>query len=75
MSISLLVSISESGITYTEAGWLMYVVAVLSVSNYTKNRHQFVEPVEVEESRLIDLDFVDSSPALGDTNLVGPNVR
>ncbi len=37
LSTSMLISITESGITYTEVGWLMYVTAVLSVSNWFKN--------------------------------------
>ncbi len=78
LSTALLVSISESGITYTEQGWLMFVVAILAVSNYTKNQHLFVDPSLVLEQELdgpIDLTGPVGSDLAADTNLVGSNVR
>ncbi len=76
LSMSLLISISESGITYTEAGWLMYVVAILAVSNYTKNQHLFVDRTEIEADGFDDpVDLTGHKAALPDVNLVGSDVR
>ncbi len=73
LSTSLLVSITESGITATEIGWLMYVVAVLAVANWYKNRVILVSPTELEAiERNIDPDDLGLS---ADVEFVGANVR
>ncbi|MGB5759027.1 MAG: O-antigen ligase family protein [Acidimicrobiales bacterium] len=72
LSTSLLVSITESGITATEIGWLMYVVAVLAVSNWFKNKVILVSPSQLEAlERMTPVD--DSSPS-PDIDLIGANV-
>lgn len=73
LSTSLLVSITESGITATEIGWLMYVVAVLAVSNWFKNKVILVSPSQLEAlERITPVD--DLGPS-ADIDLVGANVR
>ncbi|MGI9595659.1 MAG: O-antigen ligase family protein [Acidimicrobiales bacterium] len=78
LSTSLLISVSESGITYTESGWLMYVVAVLAVSNWTKNKIVLVDPDKLEKmkrSQEIEEGLGADDVSLTDFDLVGANVR
>jgi O-antigen ligase len=74
LSTSLLISITESGITYSEISWLMYVVAVLAVSNWTKNRIVLVEPEKLEQMERMQ-DQLGMEPVLTEVDLVGADVR
>ena len=80
LSTSLLISISESGITYAETGWLMYVVAVLGVSNWYKNQVILTDPDTLEkmqqaqELHMAENGLVPEDPSVG-VELVGADVR
>lgn len=74
LSTSLLISVSESGITYSETGWLLYVVSVLAVSNWTKNRVVLVDPDKLQQmqQRQPSAGMV---PDSADFDLVGADIR
>lgn len=55
LSTSLLISISESGVNATDTGWLLYVVAVLSVSMWYKA--PLAPPPPPEPQDLLSEDF------------------
>jgi O-antigen ligase len=56
LSTAALISISESGITYSDTGWLMYVITVLAVANWFKNQDELLaEALEAAE----DAEFQD----------------
>lgn len=72
LSTSLLVSITESGVTASEIAWLMYVVAVLGVSNWFTNRVVLVPPDVLERLELADPEHgLERSPA---RDLVGADI-
>ncbi|MGH1489296.1 MAG: O-antigen ligase family protein [Acidimicrobiales bacterium] len=74
LSTALLISVSESGVTYSDISWLMYVVAVLAVSNWTKIRIILVDPEKMQQMEQMQ-DQLGLEPVLTEADLVGSDIR